>query len=313
VWGGEAGPTMAAYKLVSAINGRLEVMGKTSSDRKAVDKAIDELQLQEEQYRNRKHVTLRRTYFRYKDAPAPVPRQAPQRKSRQAGARRLRRRRWMSVLQEWGRATKRHPASMSADEARKITDRLIAVAGRWRPHLDELFVHMERRIHWNGRQKIKWLLEAIDRLANNPLDWPIPASRRGRPDVWAGRIEDYLRQVGRAHKREIIAALNIPPTTAQTTLLSMERARRIERFAHGIYGLPTKRAVKYVPVSEAVLKMLATRGRTNAELIAGTGHSEAAIHSAIHRLSKAGKIICSARTRRGVPRGESYTTYGLRQ
>jgi hypothetical protein len=30
VWGGEAGPTMAAYKLVSAINGLLEVMGKTS-------------------------------------------------------------------------------------------------------------------------------------------------------------------------------------------------------------------------------------------------------------------------------------------
>jgi hypothetical protein len=303
---------MAAYKLVSAINGLLEVMGKTSSDRKAVDKAIDELQLQKERYQNWKHVTLRRTYFRYKDAPAPVSRQAPQRKSRQAGARRLRRRRWTSVLQEWGRATKRHPASMSADETRKITDRLIAVAGRWRPHLDELFVHMESRIHWNGRQKIKWLLEAIDRLANNPLDWPIPASRRGRPDVWAGRIEDYLRQ-GRAHKREIIAALNIPPTTAQTTLLSMKRARRIERYGYGIYGLPTRRAVKYVPVGEAVLKMLATGRRTNAELIAGTGHSEAAIHSAIHRLSRAGKIIGSTRTRRGVPRGESFTSYGLRQ
>src|SRR5262249_7814861 len=144
------------------------------------------------------------------------------------------------------------------------------------------------------------------------LDWPIPASRRGRPDVWAGRIEDYLRKVGRAHKREIIAALNMPPTTAQTTLGSMKRARRIERFALGTYGLPTKRAAKYVSVGEAVLKMLATGGRTNAELIAGTGHNEAAIHSAIHRLRRAGKITCIVRTRQGVPRGESYTTYGLR-
>jgi hypothetical protein len=79
------------------------------------------------------------------------------------------------------------------------------------------------------------------------------------------------------------------------------------------FRLPTKRAGKYVPAAEAVLKMLATGSRTNTELIDGTGHSEGAIHSAIHRLSKAGKIIWSTRTRRGVPRGESYTTYGLRQ
>src|SRR5258706_4913549 len=68
--------------------------------------------------------------------------------------------RWIALLIEWGKETKRQPRRVSAELARNIVNRLIAVAGHWRPHLDKLFVHMERRIHWNGRQRINWIEQA---------------------------------------------------------------------------------------------------------------------------------------------------------
>jgi hypothetical protein len=69
-----------------------------------------------------------------------------------------------------------------------------------------------------------------------------------RPDVTAGRIETYLANAPgkRAHKRDIVAALKIPRTTAQTTLGSMERAHRIVRVGIGIYALPME-GVSCVP------------------------------------------------------------------
>ena len=223
------------------------------------------------------------------------------------------RERWLCMLQRWGKATKRHPFFLSAEEAGEIVNRLIAVSSHWHAYLDQLFVHMDRRIHWSGRQKIKWLLSVIDRMAANRFYWPIPFSRRGRPDVTAGRIETYLANApGKcAHKRDIVATLDVPSTTGQTTLCSMERAGRIFRVANGVYGLPTKGVSTYVSAEKAIVNMLAAGPRTNAELIVGTGRTEAAVHAAIHRLGKQGKIKCEKRSRRGIRRGESYTRYAL--
>jgi DNA-binding MarR family transcriptional regulator len=166
----------------------------------------------------------------------------------------------------------------------------------------------------NGKGKIKLLQSIIARLEADPSDWPI-FLRRGRRDVTAGKIETYLANTPerRAHKRDIIAALKIPDTTAQTTLGSMFRAGLIERRANGVYGLPTKGASTYLPAEEAIVNMLATGSRTNRELIAGTGHTEAAVHAAIHRLAKRGKITRKTRSKLGVRRGDSYTRYALRR
>jgi hypothetical protein len=204
--------------------------------------------------------------------------------------------RWTSELQEWGKETKRLPACMSAERARNIIERLIEVSSHWHAQLDRLFVHMERRIHWNGRQKIKWIEDAIDRLGRNPFDWPIPPSQRGRPDVTAGRIESYLREVGSAHKQDIAAALEIPLTTAQTTLCSMERAKRILREANGVYA-PWTEGRSYVATDKAILEFLANGQAGLADVRARTGKSDAAIHGALHRLKKKGTIVLTRRGR----------------
>jgi hypothetical protein len=209
---------------------------------------------------------------------------------------------WTSNLQEWGKETKRLPACMSAERARNIIKRLIEVGWHWHSQLDRLFVHMERRIHWNGRQKIKWIEDAIDRLDRNPFDWPIPPSQRGRPDVTSGRIEIYLREVGSAHKQDIAAALGIPLTTAQTTLCSMERAKRIVREANGVYA-PWTEGAAYVATDKAILEVLANGPAGPAGLRARTGKSDAAIHGGLHRLKKKGTIVLTERGK--------YTMYAL--
>jgi hypothetical protein len=207
--------------------------------------------------------------------------------------------RWMSLLIQWGKESKRNPVLISGKQAREIVNRLIAATPHRRAHLDQLFVHMECRIHWNGRQKIEWLRSVTARLEANPLYWPIPISRRGRPDVTAGMIERHLANAPgkRAHKRDIVAALRIPRTTGQTTLCSMKRAGRIVRVANGVYALPTEGISNYVPGRKAIVDVLGAGGSyTNAQLRDRTGLTEGAIHAAIHRLGKQDKII---RVKRG--------------
>jgi len=185
---------------------------------------------------------------------------------------------------------------MSAEQAREIVNRLLAIVPRRR--LNQLFVHIDHSIHRHGREKIKQLLLALNRLEANPLNWPIPVSPRGRPDVTAGRIQTYLASVPgqRAHKQDIAAALNIRKTTAQTTLCSMVRAGRIDRIENGVYALEGV-AAAYIPTDKAILDALDRAGQLScAELRAETGKSEGAVHAALHRLHNARIII---RTERG--------------
>jgi DNA-binding MarR family transcriptional regulator len=284
---------------VLLVDAGLEAHGWVRADPKAVIRVIAKLQDNDPTYKTREAETLRRAYYLAAPFPPPLA---------------IEEDRWMSLLMEWGKETKRHPAFMSAEQARDIVNRLIAVASHRRADLNQLFVHLERLIHWNGRQKIKWLQSITARLAADPSDWPI-FFRRGRPNVTVARIETYLANAPgkHAHKRDIVAVLKIPKTTVQTTLISMKRAGRIVRAANGVYALPTEGVSNYLTAEEAIVKMLAAGPScTNSELIAGTGHTEAAVHAAIHRLAERGKIIRKTRSKRGVRRGESYTRYGLR-
>jgi biotin operon repressor len=291
VWADKGHRTVAGHKLVRSVNARLKTYGRARR-KKLVERAIAELRDSDPAYKRWTSDTLRVAYYRATPLPAPLPTEEDRWISLQD--------RWTSLLIQWGKETKRHPTIISAQQAREIVNRLVAVSPphRRRAELDQLFVHMERRIHWNGGQKIKWLQLAIARLAANPLDWPIPISRRGRPDVIAGRIETYLANTPgkRAHKRDIVAALRIPSTTAQTTLSSLERARRIVRVAQGVYQLPTKGVSAYVTAEKAILDALGKGGQRNcAELRAETGKSEGAVHAALHRLRNAGSIVLTKR------------------
>jgi hypothetical protein len=305
IWAGVAGQA-----LVLAVNDRLEAAGWVRTDNKAVRKVIQDL-CKSEPYRRLSEPGLRTAYYRARrihgDSPGPIAAEQSMAPQSAEGTNKVAldaatRERWLCMLQKWGKATKRHPSLLSAQEAGEIVNRLIAVSSHWHAYLDQLFVHMDRRIHWNGRQKIKWLLFVIDRLAANPLDWPIPISRRGRPDVTAGRIETYLANAPakRAHKRDIVSALAIPGTTGQTTLCSMERAGRIVRVGNGVYALPMEgvSCAPYIPADKAILDALGKEGQRNcAELRAETGKSEGAVHAALHRLHNAGSIVLTERGR----------------
>jgi biotin operon repressor len=81
----------------------------------------------------------------------------------------------------------------------------------------------------------------------------------------------------------------------------MERAGRIVRIANGVYSLPMEGIRNCVPANKAIVDMLAAGPRTNAALIVGTRLTEGAIHAAIHRLGKQGKIIRVKRGKYGLP------------
>jgi hypothetical protein len=280
VWIENGRRTSLSHELVRLVDAGLAARGLARTDRKAVIGVTEDLD-ENPAYKTWTPETLRRKY--YKALPLPVP------LSVEEG-------RWTSILMEWGKETKRHPRFLSAEQAREIINRLIRVAP---PHrrgdLDQLFVHMS--IHRTGREKINWLLAAIDEIETNPSYWPIPFSRRGRHDVTAGKIEAFLAKTpGKsAHKEKIASGLKILPTTCQTTLCSMERAKRIIRVENGVYALPMEGVRSYVPTDEAILDALAKGGeRSCAELKAETGKSEGAIHAGLHRLAK--RIV---RTKRG--------------
>ena len=275
IWAGEIG-----QKLVFAVNAWLTTQGLAHSD-ETVTKAIKALRTGPP-WNKWSQETLWRKYWvaRKHHGNSPPPTEED---------------RWFSLLIKWGKEPKRNPVVISAEQAREMINQLIAVVpSHRRAHLDQLFAHMERRLFWNGRQKIEWLQsEVIARLAANQHDWPIPITRRGRPDLMAGRIETYLANAPgkRAHKQDILTALEIRNTSGQNALVSMVRAGRLVRVADGMYSLPIDGVGNYVPADKAVVDMLAAGPRTNAELIAGTGLTEGAIHAAIHRLGKQGKVI----------------------
>jgi hypothetical protein len=200
--------------LVSVIKDGLQAMGSNDSP-KAVRALIRDIRhFIPDFYPHVKEDTLCRKYFKYRHLPTPIPTPVASKQSTVPQPAEMAadepivdartRERWVFLLLKWAKEPKRHPVGMSIEQAHELINRLITVAAPWRAHLDELFIHMERRLHWNGRQKIEWVQKALDRLAANPLDWPISPTRRGRPDINAGLVLGVLSK-GPATKAEILA------------------------------------------------------------------------------------------------------------
>jgi hypothetical protein len=210
--------------------------------------------------------------------------------------------RWMSLLQEWGKTK----GCMSREQACDLVNRLLAIPAPWAAHVDQLFIHMEHRRHWRGVQKIEWIKSALDRLTRNPLDWPIPPTQRGRPDVQAGLVLAALRK-GLAEKSEIAAETGIKPGSLQTLLESMRRSKEIKSIGLGRYAeferfdLPT---YARPDVDKAILNELANGPATPPELRGRIGCTKGGIVKGLRRLRKAQKIDLVERAR-SVARGGS--------
>src|SRR5262245_46591541 len=277
-WAENGRRTVAGHEFMLAVEAWL------CDEPKALRQAIGKLRKNDPAYRAISEDNLVVRYYELTRLPPPLPTDKG---------------RWTAVLMEWGKATRRHPAFISAEQAREIVDRLVAVPSPRCAEFDQLFTHPS--IHRSGRAKIKWLQSAIALMERNPNYWPIPISRYGRHDVVAGKIEAYLANAPeqRAHIRDIVAGTGLRETTIHNTLGSLKRAGRIHHFGNGVYGLltPGVACAPYIPTEKAILDVLGKGGEyTPAELRALTGKSEGAVHAALHRLHNTGRIV---RTRRG--------------
>jgi DNA-binding transcriptional ArsR family regulator len=201
--------------------------------------------------------------------------------------------RWMSRLWDWANEAKRHPPCRSREQLCELINRLNAIPAPWNAQIDQLFMHMERRRHsWRGRQKIEWLEAVPGRLARNPLDWPIPATRRGRPDKQAGLVLAAVRK-GKETKDEIAHDTGINPDSLQTLLNRMVESKELRRTERNRYVEWTDGLVSYErpDVDKEILNALADGWATPRELRDRIGCSQGAINKGLSRLRDAGKII----------------------
>jgi hypothetical protein len=292
--------------LVSVIKDGLQAIGSNDSP-KAVRALIKDIRhSMPDFYSHAKEDTLRRQYFKYRHRPTSVPTPVASKRSTfpQAAERAAdepiidagTRERWISLLLKWGKEPKLHPIGMSVEQAHELINSLIAVGALCRAYLDQLFVHMERRLHCNGKQRIEWIQKARDRLAANPIDWPVPPTRRGQPNISAGLVLDALSK-GPATNPEVVARTRLKRSTVQNLLISLFRAEQIVRVGFGRYALPAEGLAGHVSTRAAILDALSGGPASPAELRARTGKSGNEIAGGVHRLKEAEKIIL---TKRGV-------------
>jgi hypothetical protein len=207
--------------------------------------------------------------------------------------------RWMSSLCDWANEAKRRPPCRSREQLCELINRLNAIPAPWSAHVDQLFTHMECRRHsWRGRQKIEWLEAVPGRLARNPLDWPIPATRRGRPDKQARLVLTAVRK-GKETKDDIADDTGINPDSLQTLLNRMVESKELGRTERGRYVEWTEGLVSYErpDVDKEILNVLADGPATPPEMSDRTGIGQGSINKGVRRLRKAGKIDLIERAR----------------
>jgi len=129
LWGNKNNRTVAGHKFLCSVDAGLKAHGWSPDDRKRVRSVIAELRKNDLEYRRRSEDTLYAYYYRMRRLLAPLPTEEEKKD------------RWVSLLIQWGKATKRHPTIMSANQSREIVNRLIAVTPQHRrDDLDQLFV-----------------------------------------------------------------------------------------------------------------------------------------------------------------------------
>jgi hypothetical protein len=187
------------------------------------------------------------------------------------------RNRWTSLLQKWG---------LSLQKARDLVNLLIAKAAIVHrvAYLGELFDYASRRRTWNRGRKVAWLRRAAEEMERR---WP--AMREGS-DENAKAILAALRK-GPTNCKEIVAATELNPISVHNLLVSMCHDGEIERVAFGRYALPTEHPARYVPPSEAILRVLSDGSAIPAEIRTRTGLTKAQTAGALHVLKKRGKVV----------------------
>ena len=193
--------------------------------------------------------------------------------------------RQMFDLQRWG---------ASQEHGRDLVARLVAVAGPRLPHLDQLFERMRLRVRWDGKRRIAWIAEQAERMASDPVYWPIAKKQSAATGVDA--IMAAL-QGGPRTKAQLVKALAKSEPAIASLTQSLCDAGWIVRVRPGVYALPAVGAAAHVPASEAVLSALAAAGKpmTTAELCAATGKQRNAVDTALVRLKKLGTIVSVGR------------------
>jgi hypothetical protein len=261
--------TDAGQALVLAGNARLEALGKTRSDKKAVHSVILGLIKTEPAYKGLNFHTLKGAYNRALHKLSPPVTEEDQ---------------WTSTLQKWG---------MSPENARELVDRLIAVtiAADKRADLGQLFDYVGGRRVWNRGRKVEWLRHEAYRIETRPHYWPLANPRRPqRADINAEQIKAVLRR-GPSTNRQIAAATGIKLRTVETLLYSMRQTNEVVPVGHGKHALPSSDIAPYLPPSRAALKALRDGSASPAELCARTGLSKSQIAGALHWLWKHKKIV----------------------
>jgi hypothetical protein len=276
-------------KLVITVQADLAVLDLPNSPKMVRSVIRDRQSNDPEFFPTEREDNLVRYYFRYHDKPAANPRDH-----------------CVSLTQKWG---------MSQQAGRELVDRLIKLATAAHRRGEELFYHMDRRRHWTHRQKLKWLQDAAQRLERNRFDWPVPPTRRGRPDINAGLVLAVLEK-GPAPKDQIGVETGIAPDTLKTLLTCMYRAEEIDRTRAPAPGRPTLYVIRSkglgprVPTASAaaaILGVLADGPANLAEISARTGKHNRSLEKQIRRLTKSGNIIVAKR-----PTGaDRWTTYAL--
>jgi hypothetical protein len=302
-------PGKLSYDLVCLVRVGLGILG-LKERRKWIDAVVliirDRTFYQQWSFGN-----LVTVFYDYRNEPPPAPGPIAEQPTDEPTIDASTRDRWMSRLQEWANETKRRPPCRSREQLCELINHLNAIPAPWNAQVDQLFTHMERRRHsWRGRQKIEWLEAVPGRLARNPLDWPIPATRRGRPDKQAGLVLAAVRK-GKETKDEIADDTGINPDSLQTLLNRMVESKELGRTERGRYVEWTEGLVCYErpDVDKEILNALADGWATPHELRDRIGCSQGAINKGLRRLRDAKEIILIDRAN-SAERGRA-ALYGL--
>lgn len=184
----------------------------------------------------------------------------------------------MFMLQRWG---------ASQEQGRALVSRLVAVAGHRLPHLDELFDRMDIRVRWDGKRRIAWLQEQAERMAADPVYWPVQKKQSAKTGV--DTVLAAL-QSGPKTKAKLVGMTGKTEVAIASLTQSLCDAGWIVRLKPGVYALPAAGTETHVSATDAVLAALTTAGKsmTTAELCVATSKPRSAIDAAIFRLKKAG-------------------------
>jgi hypothetical protein len=313
-----------AYEFVCKVNTRVAAKGQPPNDPKAIDNAIRDLQSEDPFYRQWKHATLLRKYYKYRnslppegfepttDAPAPVIEQAapiaaalrapatietiplfvgePSLIAKLHGTHLLR-------IQKWGASS-----GMSIDEARLFLNAWIEAAGPYRlGPLNTLF-ERENQKRASGKPKIEWLRKELKRTQDKPGYWP--AERADLTAATRAKCDTLIAAIRTAGKPQSLAELSRATGfsffMAQDFAALLVNLGELTRTGEDVFALREWGLPRYLSTAELVIITLLAAphyAMQRGQLKIATGRSH--INTVIDTLRKNGILDPAEPSRRG--------------